>query len=56
MYLSWLNMNDFFFSMRVMKYENRLPRDAPFLETFKVQVDGDLSNLIKLEMSLFTAG
>jgi len=35
--------------MRVVKHWNRLPRetvDAPFLETFKVRLDGALSNLI----------
>ena len=38
---------------------NRLPRevgDAPSLETFKVRLDGALSNLILLKMSLLMAG
>jgi len=38
-----------FFAMRVMKHWYRLPRemaDAPFLETFRVRLDGALSNLI----------
>ncbi|KFV51721.1 hypothetical protein N341_10645, partial [Tyto alba] len=38
-----------FFTIRVMKHWNRLPRevvDAPSLETFKVRLDGALSNLI----------
>ena len=30
--------------------------DAPSLETFKVRLDGALSNLIELEMSLLVAG
>ena len=37
------------FTMRVVKPWNRLPRemvDAPSLETFKVRLDGALSNLI----------
>ena len=38
-----------FFTMRVVKHWNRLPRevvDAPSLETSKVRLDGALSNLI----------
>ncbi|KAK4818777.1 LOW QUALITY PROTEIN: hypothetical protein QYF61_019123 [Mycteria americana] len=38
-----------FFTMRVVKHGNRLPRevvDTPCLETFKVRLDGALSNLI----------
>ena len=38
---------------------HRLPRgvvDAPTLETFKVRLDGDLSNLMQLKMSLSIAG
>ncbi|KFV48759.1 hypothetical protein N341_00329, partial [Tyto alba] len=37
-----------FFTMRVVKHWNRLPReavDAPSLEVFKVRLDGALSNL-----------
>ncbi|KFQ85310.1 hypothetical protein N337_13096, partial [Phoenicopterus ruber ruber] len=38
-----------FFTKRLVKHWNRLPRevvDAPSLETFKVRLDGALSNLI----------
>ncbi|KFQ77979.1 hypothetical protein N337_06011, partial [Phoenicopterus ruber ruber] len=38
-----------FFTMRVVKHWNRFPREvveAPSLETFKVRLDGALSNLI----------
>jgi len=48
-----------FFSMRVVKPWHRLPReavDAPSLETFKARLDGALSNLIWLKMSLLIAG
>jgi len=41
--------------MGVVKHWNRLPRevvDAPSLETFKVGLDGALSNLLSLKMSL----
>ena len=44
-----LDIRKKFFMMRVVKHWNRLPRevvDAPFLETFKVRLDGALSNLI----------
>jgi len=45
--------------MRVSKHWNGLPRevvDAPPLEAFKVKLDGALSNLIWLMMSLLIAG
>jgi len=45
--------------MRVVKHWHWFPRevvDAPPLETFKVRLDGALSNLIQLKMSLLTAG
>jgi len=45
--------------MTVVKHWNRLPRevvDAPSLEAFKVRLDGVLSNLVWLKMSLLTAG
>jgi len=46
------------FTMRVVKHWNGLPRevvDAPSLETFKARLDGALSNLVWLKMSLLTA-
>jgi len=45
--------------MRVVKYWDRLPREvveAPSLETFKARLDGALSNLVWLKMSLMAAG
>jgi len=47
------------FTMRVVKHWHRLPRevvDAPSLEIFKARLDGALSNLIELKMSLLIAG
>jgi len=44
-----LDINKEFFTMRVVKQRNRLPSevvDARSLETFKVKLDGALSNLI----------
>ncbi|KFM11352.1 hypothetical protein AS27_13991, partial [Aptenodytes forsteri] len=44
-----LDIRKKFFMLRVVKHWNRLPRevvDAPSLETFKVKLDGALSNLI----------
>ena len=38
-----------FFTVRVVRHWNRLPReavDAPSLEVFKARLDGALSNLI----------
>jgi len=45
--------------MRVVKHWKRFPReavDAPTLETFKATLDGVLSSLILLKMSLLIAG
>ncbi|KFU88799.1 hypothetical protein M959_14259, partial [Chaetura pelagica] len=44
-----LEMRKKFFTMRVVKHWNRLPREAveaPSLETFKVRLDEALSSLI----------
>jgi len=48
-----------FFTMRVVKHWNGSPREvveAPSLGTFKARLDGALSNLVWLKMSLLTAG
>ena len=47
------------FTLMVMKPWPRLPRevgDAPSLETFQAMLDGALSNLIQLKLSLPMAG
>ena len=44
-----LHIRKQFFAMRVVKHWNRLPREvveAPFLEMFKVRLDGALSNMV----------
>jgi len=44
-----LDIRKEFFTMRVVKHWNRLPReavDAPCLEVFKARLDGALSNLV----------
>jgi len=44
-----LDIRKNFFTLRVVKQWHRLPReavDAPLLETFKVRLDGALSNLV----------
>jgi len=48
-----------YFTMSVVNHWARLPRevvDAPSLETFKVRLDGPLSNLVWLKMSLLIVG
>jgi len=54
-----LDIRKKFFTVRVVKHWNRLPAEAveaPYLETFKARLDGTLSNLVLLEVSLLTAG
>ncbi|KFZ54847.1 hypothetical protein N338_12600, partial [Podiceps cristatus] len=44
-----LDIRKKFFTMRVLRHWNRLPReavDAPSLEAFKARLDGTLSNLV----------
>ncbi|KFR17578.1 hypothetical protein N306_13351, partial [Opisthocomus hoazin] len=44
-----LDVRKKFFTMRVVKHWNRLPReamDAPSLEVMKARLDGALSNLV----------
>jgi len=43
--------------MRVVKHWTRLPREVvDGMETFKVRLDGALSNMMELKISLLTAG
>jgi len=54
-----LDIKKKFFAMTMLKPWHRLPRemeDAPSLETFKIGLDGALSNLIQLTISLLIAG
>ncbi|KFP15157.1 hypothetical protein Z169_01933, partial [Egretta garzetta] len=44
-----LDIRKKFFTIRVVRHWNRLPREvvnAPFLEVFKARLDGALSNLV----------
>jgi len=53
-----LDIRKKFFTMRVVKHWNGLPREvvqAPSLETFQARLDRALSTLIQLQMSLLTA-
>ncbi|GAB0190085.1 hypothetical protein GRJ2_001473800 [Grus japonensis] len=53
-----LDIRKTFFMVRVVKHWHRLPRevvDAPSLEALKVRLNGALSSLIYLEMSLLIA-
>ena len=57
--VSRLDIRKKFFTVRVVKPCHGLPReviDAPSLETFKARLDGALSSLIQLKMSLLMAG
>jgi len=54
-----LDIRNKFFTMRVVKRWNRLPREVvevPSLETFKLRLDKALGNLVYWQMSLLTAG
>jgi len=54
-----LDIRKKFFTMRVVRHWNRLPREAvaaPSLEVFKARLDGALSNLALWKMSLLMAG
>jgi len=53
-----LDIRNKFFTRRVVKHWNGLPREVvegPSPETFKARLDGTLSNLVQLKMSLLTA-
>jgi len=54
-----VNRRKKYFTMRLVRHWDRLPRevvDAPTLELLKVRLDGALSHLIKLKVSLPMAG
>ena len=54
-----LDISKKFFTVRVVRYWNRLPREAvnaPSLAVFKARSDGALSNLVWWKVSLTTAG
>jgi len=54
-----LDIRKKFFTMRVVRHRNRLPREAvaaPSLEVLKARLDGALSNLDYWRMSLLMAG
>jgi len=54
-----LDIRKKFFTMRVVRHWDRLPReavDAPLFELFKARLDGALSNLGWWKMSLLMAG
>jgi len=44
-----LDIRKIFFTLRLVRHSERLPREVvavPFLQTFKVRLDGALSNLV----------
>ena len=50
-----LDIRKKFFTVRVVRHWNRLPReavDAPSLEVFKARLDGALSNLVWWKVSV----
>jgi len=54
-----LDIRKKFFTMRVVRHWNSLPREAvaaPSLAVFKGRLDGALSNLVWWKMSLLMAG
>jgi len=54
-----INIKKKFFTMKVVRHSNRLPREAvaaPSLALFKARLDGALSNLIWWKMCLPMAG
>jgi len=54
-----LDVRKKFLTVRVVKPWPKLPREvvtAPSLETFETRLDGALSNLVWLKMSLLTVG
>jgi len=54
-----LDIRKKFFTVRVVRHWNRLPREAvaaPSLAVFKARLDGALSNLVWWEVSLPMAG
>jgi len=53
-----LDIRKKFFTVKVVKHCNRLPREvveAPSLKTFKVRLDGALSTWIQFKMTLLPA-
>lgn len=54
-----LDIRKMFFSMRVLRHRNRLPREVmntPSLEVFMASLEGALSNLVKWKLPLPIVG